>query len=118
MPTPAKILMALGALILVSCSGFVGFLFVNEARYQQERQMLLTAASTAEGMNAPDAERTLRAMKEFTDCEIIRSADAIVVISRHQYGFIGTFGVPAVELKFDSKGVVTDVRLIERGGGL
>lgn len=119
MPTPAKIIVAFAVLVLVSCGGLVGILSLNQVRYQEERQVLLTAAKRTEGMKADDAERALRLMKELSHCAITRDEDdSVTVISNHQYGSIGTFAFPAVQLEVDAKGTVTGVHLIERIGGL
>lgn len=118
MPTAPKILMILGVCVLLACGGIGGCLFQNEARYQQELKALLAAAEKTRGMKAADAERALRSMKLMADCDIIRRDDAIRVVSHHQYGFIGTFAFPAVELKIDALGRVSHVYTIEFGGGL
>lgn len=118
MATPAKVVLALGISVLLACGGIGGCLFQNEARYQQERKDLLIAAKEVHGMKAADAERALRSMKIMADCDITRRDDAIRIISLHQYGFIGTFAFPAVELKINETGTISDEYVLEFGGGL
>lgn len=118
MPSANKVVLALGILVLLACGEIGGCLFQNEARYQQEREALLSAAEKTRGMKAADAERALRSMRVMTECNVIRSDESIFVISKHKYNFVGNFAIPAVELTIDASGSVSDVQLIERGGAL